>query len=260
MKVRQVTLQVPVVTLDFSSFVERTNNAFVSLKDFFKKFTTSLLSFVAGFVRRRRELDEVSQDLQSEKSERKFKLPFLNKRAFFRNLLILIAVPLLFIVVVKLFRDASTNSQSNSQIEVKGAISGETLNKEFNFPLKDDKGEEVSRIKYLVEKAELRDEIITEGKRATAVKGRLFLVLILKITNEFEKPIEINTRDYVRLSVNGNEGELLAPETHNDPVEVQAISTKYTRVGFIINDTDRDFVLHIGEIKGEKEKVSLDLK
>jgi hypothetical protein len=257
MKIRQYTLQVPVITVDFSSYAGRVNDIFIDIKEDFAKITTNIFSFIAGFIRRRHEGEATQQNFQSE---RRFRLPFLNYKKYFKNLLILIAVPLLLIVVVKLFRDASTKSDGSQRIEVKGAIAGQDINREFGFPLKNDKGEEVSRVKYLVEKAELRDEIITGGKRATAVKGRMFLVLILKVTNEYEKPIDINTRDYVRLSVNGNEGELLAPETHNDPVEVQAISTKYTRVGFIVNDTDRDFVLHLGEIQGEKEKINLDLK
>ena len=60
--------------------------------------------------------------------------------------------------------------------------------------------------------------------------------------------------------MNANENELLAPDTHNDPVEIQAISTKFTRVGFIINDSDKDLVLHVGEIQGDKEKIELDLR
>jgi hypothetical protein len=59
--------------------------------------------------------------------------------------------------------------------------------------------------------------------------------------------------------VNGNTSELLAPDIHNDPVEVQAISTKPTRVGFPINDTDKKLTLFIGEINGQKDKVELGL-
>lgn len=143
--------------------------------------------------------------------------------------------------------------------EVKGARAAQDVNKEFNFPLKDAKGEEVSKIKYVVEKAELRDEIIVQGQKATAVKGRTFLIITLKISNEHNQPIEINTRDYLRLSVNSNENELLAPDIHNDPAEVQAISTKYTRVGFPINTSDNNLVLFVGEINGAKEKIELKL-
>lgn len=149
-------------------------------------------------------------------------------------------------------------TNANSTPSVKGALATNELNKEFSFPLKDAKGEEIGSIKYLVEKVELRDEIIVKGQRATAVSGRQFLILTVKVSNEFKQAIQINTRDYVRLSVNGNDAELLAPDIHNDPVEVQAISTKYTRLGFPINTTDKNLTLLIGEINSdEKERVEL---
>jgi hypothetical protein len=107
--------------------------------------------------------------------------------------------------------------------------------------------------------AELRDEIIVKGKQATAIKGRTFLIVNLKITNDFDKTITINTRDYVRLTVNKN-SEKLAPDIHNDPVEIQADSTKYTRVGFPIDDTDKDLTLTVGEINGPKQTIKLNLK
>lgn len=149
------------------------------------------------------------------------------------------------------------NKNSSQKIQVKVAKETQTINKEFQFPLKSDKGEEVSKIKYMIETAELRDEIIVKGQRATSVAGRTFLILNLKIVNEHNQAIEINTRDYVRLIKNGKMEELLAPDIHNDPVEIQAISTKYTRVGFAINDSDQDLAIRIGEIKGEKEDISI---
>jgi len=131
------------------------------------------------------------------------------------------------------------------------------LNKDFSFSLKDEKGDEIGKIKYIIENAELRDQIVVQGKKATAVRGRAFLVLNLKIVNDNNKTIGIQTRDYLRMSVNGDEAELLAPDIHNDPVVVQAISTKYTRIGFPINDTDKDLKLKVGEIKGDKQTVDL---
>lgn len=155
---------------------------------------------------------------------------------------------------------APAATADDQRVDVKGAKATMALNKEFSFPLKDAKGKELSRIKLTIEQAELRDEIIVKGRRAVAIKGRTFLILNVKIVNDYEKPIDINVKDYVRLAVNNNDQELLAADIHNDPVTTQAISTKYTRLGFPINDTDTNLTLYIGEIKGNKETVSLNLQ
>lgn len=136
--------------------------------------------------------------------------------------------------------------------------SEQKLNKVLSFPLKDQTGKEVSKFTYEIQNAELRDQIIVKGQKASAVKGRTFLIVNLKITNNYDKNIELNVKDYVRLIV-GNSSEKLAPEIHNDPADVQAISTKYTRVGFAINDTDKNLKLQVGEITGTKETINLSL-
>ena len=157
------------------------------------------------------------------------------------------------------YRRIAPGGVSRSEIKVKGAKAFQDANKEYSFPLIDADGNEVSRFKFVVEKVELRDEIIVQGKRATTVSGRTFLVVNLKITNEYNQRIEINTRDFVRLAISADKVEWLAPDIHNDPVEVQAISTKYTRVGFAINDSDKVLTLRIGEINGQKEEIALSL-
>jgi len=162
--------------------------------------------------------------------------------------------------VAKAIKGISINpSQETSKLAITPAKASQDINKEFTFPLKNSKGEEVSRIKFTLEKAELRDEIIVKGKPARAVKGRIFLILTIKVTNNYSQPVEINTRDYLRLSVNKNENEWFAPDTHNDPVEVQAISTEPAILGFAINETDRDLVLKVGEINQGKETIELNL-
>ena len=70
----------------------------------------------------------------------------------------------------------------------------------------------------------------------------------------------MNTKDYVRLSINGTDKELLAPEIHNDPVVIQAISTKSTRVGFPLSASDKKLKLFIGEINGNKTQIELNFK
>lgn len=147
----------------------------------------------------------------------------------------------------------------NKKVNIEKAQATQKLNKDFAFPLKDEKGTEVSKIKFVIESAELRDEIIVKGQRATALDGRDFLVINLKITNDFKKSVALNTRDYIRLAANNNDKELLAPEIHNDPVEIQAQSTKYTRLAFAINESDKNLKLRIGEIDKENKTV-VDLK
>lgn len=145
------------------------------------------------------------------------------------------------------------------KISTKKAKAAQVLNKELLFPLKDAEGKEISKLKYSIQDIELRDEIIIKGQKATAVGGKTFLVLNLKITNDYNKAIQINARDYIRLILN-NSSEKLAPDIHNDPVEIQAISTKLTRLGFPINDSDTNLMMQVGEIDGKKELIKLNLK
>lgn len=187
-------------------------------------------------------------------SKPNFKIPFSPKY--------LLPVLGLIIIggVVLLVKNTQTTSAKPSNTEKPAAPvikDKQTLNKEFSFPIKDDKNKELSKIKYLIQSASLQDEILVKGQRARAIQGRTFLILDLKITNTYNQGIQINSRDYVRLSIKGASEELVAADIHNDPVEVQAISTKQTRIGFPINETDKEFELKIGEINGKKESVKI---
>jgi hypothetical protein len=190
-----------------------------------------------------------------KKYTRKFKN---NMKGISKFVVLAVAAVILVVAGRGLLRSNTIGSDTSSKVEVMGAKKEVDINKEFEFPLLEE-GEELTKIKFVIEKAELRDEIVVKGQKATSVKGRTFLILNLKITNEYSEAIEIYTKNYIRLSVNGNRDEWLAPDIHNDPVEVQAISTKYTRVGFPINETDSDMALRIGEISGDKEDLQLDI-
>ena len=185
----------------------------------------------------------------------KFNFPrSINIKKYLPYVIIAIFGIALIFGIIKLVQKASNSTFS--KIEIKDAKATQIINKEFEFPLMD-KGVELSKIKFVVESAELRDEIIVKGQRATSVSGRTFLILNLKVTNDFSQLINISTRDYIRLLKNGNTAELLAPEIHNDPVEIQAISTKYTRLGFAINESDTNLIIKIGEINGQKQDIEI---
>lgn len=182
-----------------------------------------------------------------------FKLPFSPKA------LLVIAGILVVGGIILLVRNTQTTSAtvtSSDKPLAPVAKAKQILNKEFKFPIKDANNKEISKIKYEIEAASLQDEILVKGQRARAVKGRTFLILDLKITNTYSQGIQINSKDYVRLKTNGSD-ELVAADIHNDPVEVQAISTKVTRIGFPINESDKNLEIQVGEINGKKETVKL---
>ncbi|OGH19318.1 MAG: hypothetical protein A3D74_01535 [Candidatus Levybacteria bacterium RIFCSPHIGHO2_02_FULL_37_13] len=183
-------------------------------------------------------------------------------KKIFKLALLLIAIIGLTLLISNILKNGSNDSTVNSidqRQEATYAKSIQTINKTYTFPLKDDKSVEVSKFKYVIDNVALQDEIIVKGQRATAVKGRTFLIVNLKIVNDSSLVFDINTRDYIRLSIEG-ESERFAADIHNDPVQIQAIATKPTRLGFPINDNNRKFVLYVGEIKGEKKPININLK
>lgn len=189
----------------------------------------------------------------------------MNKYASFKKRpsrkLVFGMVGLLLIIGVWLVSRPRSSSSSqtlgSSSVSVAPSRYSIDISREFQFPIHDAQGKEVSSIKYFIKNAELRNEIIVKGQKVSSVSGRTFLVLSIKLTNELENDIEISTRDYVRLQINGS-SEHLAADVHNDPVQVAAIATKETRLAFPVNDDlTQDFVLRVGEIKGHKEELPI---
>lgn len=175
-----------------------------------------------------------------------------------------LVVAVVVIVPVFLLLKYLTTARGSSQGAENGVVMGSNsailatspINVEIPIPIPDSKGTTIGELRMTVEAAEKRDEIIVKGKKAYALEGRDFLIVGLKIVNPMDKGIQINTRDFFRLNVNGS-GEWLAPDIHNDPVEVQAISTKATRIGFPVNEGDSNLILQIGLIDGAKQQVPL---
>lgn len=178
----------------------------------------------------------------------------ISKKAIY----ILIGILAVIGIIAWIVSSNSTPSTSQTNTQAPKALAKEIINKPFNFSLKDAKGNDVAQFTYNIASAELQKEVIINGQRADAISGREFLIINLKITNSTKNDFQLNTRDYVRLSVNKS-NEMLAPDIHNDPVDVQPISTKYTRIGFPMNITDKNLVLHIGELEGNKQDIKLKL-
>lgn len=175
---------------------------------------------------------------------------FLNKK----YLLIAAGVIIFFFFVILL--SSSGKSSNVSQVSAPVPVAKQMINRDFTFTKKDDKGVEIAKVKYTVQTAELDNQIIIKGQTATAITGRIFLIVNLAIVNNTDKDVVLDTRNYIRLSINKST-ELLAPDIHNDPVDIQPISTKLTRVGFPINTTDKNLSLQVGEIDGTKQTINL---
>lgn len=133
------------------------------------------------------------------------------------------------------------------------------LGKSFQFSINDGKGREVTKLNYTVDSGVLTQTIIVQGQQGTAAPGRKFLVLSLKLRNDSNQSVRLNTRDYVRVAV-GSGNDLLAADIHNDPVDVQPISTKFTRLGFPVDDSAQNFKIQVGEINGSKNSFDLNFK
>lgn len=186
------------------------------------------------------------------------RIPLKGGKAKYIKYFVIIIVLLGIGIIIKNALTPSTESAkiASDKVQIKAAIATKELNKDIQIPVANEDSEDVA-LTMRIETLELRDEIIVQGQKATSVAGRSFLVVNLKLINPLEQGVEVNTKDYLRLEEDGKD-EWLAPDIHNDPVLIQAISTKPTRLAFPIDAKARKFKLQIGEISGEKEVVEIN--
>ncbi|MCL4367149.1 hypothetical protein M1563_03180 [Patescibacteria group bacterium] len=183
----------------------------------------------------------------------------------------LLVIPIIVLVVIIYFvgrsffnKPAASNNNNTplasqtSNNSLSNPVATTDVNKDFTFSIPGTNGAEATDIKYTIQNAELRKDILVQGQKATAVSGRLFLILNLKLSNTTDKTVTVNTRNYVRLALDDNTSEWFAPDIHNDPVEVQPISVKQTRIGFPVDQNIKHFKIQVGEIDGDKSLLDLN--
>lgn len=255
---RKVALTITLPTLDFGVLMQ-----------VIKESASTLLTDVYNPLSSR--ITTATSETSSR--ARRLKFPRMNRGGFKFNknslkiLLPLVAGVIVIAAIVSIIRSLPDAQSRPVTVDTNKTISQNDLatvhlDRKFVFPLLDEKGKEVGNLDYVIQSAAIQKQIIVQGQRATAVSGRVFLILNLKITNNLKQTIQLNTRDYIRLITATNTKEQLAPDIHNDPVEVQAISTKYTRVGVAIDEVDAKKLvqLKIGEIDGDKQNIDLNFK
>jgi len=195
------------------------------------------------------ETPRVTQEFK----KRKFlaKIPSLKKISRWWILLFIIV----FFAIVIFFVARSFGSQSTEIIplsQTKAAYIG----KSFEFPVLDGKGELTDlKLAMSLINAELVKKILIQGQPATAKEGKIFLILNLEISNSSQKSMTISPVNLIRLV--DSSGKLYAPDIHNKDVTIEPISTKKTRVGFVMDEGETNFKIQIGKVDGPKELIEV---
>lgn len=132
-----------------------------------------------------------------------------------------------------------------------------TINKEYNFPIYDKGKKTENNLKMLVTTVERSDKILINGKPASAREGKDFLIINLEISNPTSDKLNIRPVDFFRLV--DDQGQQYAADVHNDPVKAEPISIKKTRIGFLVDESQKSFKCLVGEINGDKQEITINI-
>lgn len=170
-------------------------------------------------------------------------------------ILILLAVGF---ILTKFTRGDEANLVNSSQNEeqVATVLATKEVNFEHLFKAKNGLGAESGELTFRITKVEKTKEVLVQGRPANAKGDKAFLVLNVEIDNSDVEKKYISPVDILRLI--DNTDKKFAPDIHSDVVEVQPISTKISRVGFVILEGQNEFTLQIGELEGEKQNLEIN--
>ncbi len=175
------------------------------------------------------------------------------------QLIIILSFFTLFLLIINLVKAVKNSSNNKSSANIaEASLSGPiNLNKTFIFKTSSSGN---TPFKYTIMNASLQNQAVVAGQVVSAIQGKTFLIINLKLNNGSMTPLSINTKDYIRLIIGTDKSDLLAADFHSDPVVVQPISAKLTRLGFVVPSNIKTYQLKIGELEGNKKDVDIHFK
>lgn len=170
---------------------------------------------------------------------------------------LLIFVLLVISRISSIFRNQQNqiNTVQGSETKAESLLGKTEVNAEYDFGALNENGESAGLVKFRVTSAEKTNQVLIQGKPANAKGDKTFLVLNIEIDNNETEKRYISPVDILRLV--GEEDKKFAPDVHSNIVEVQPISTKITRAGFVVLADQNEFLLQIGELEGAKQFVEI---
>lgn len=172
----------------------------------------------------------------------------ISRRWIFIFLIVILAI--IIIVAARSISGQSTKILPISQTKTS------YIGKSFQFSVTDADGKPTDlSLAMNLTNAELTKKILIQGQPATARDTKIFLILNLEISNAGKQQLKISPVNLIRLI--DSSGKLFAPDVHNDEVTIEPISTKKTRVGFVVDEGTSNFKIQVGEVNGQKELINV---
>ena len=230
---------------------------FSQIKDFGANFEKSVSAENAGKPRAKFSVPKLKFNFPKGKFLEKAGafVAFLKRRP---KMAAIVGLGLLIIIAVLVFFPGI--SQNSAVKKVAGSQTDFTAEKQitigsrFEVPIRKEDGTETpDKLIMNLTTAESSKRILIQGKPATSRDGKTFILINFEVENSTSNQLTVRPVDFIRLTDNG--GRTFAPDVHNNDVAVEPISIKKTRVGFVVDENQREFKFLVGEINGPKKEI-----
>jgi len=225
---------------------------FAQIKDFGANFEKN-----GAAERAQSKAPKIKLNFQKEKYLEKVKsvIAFLRRRP---KMAAVVGLGLLIIIAVLVFfpgisPDSAVKKVAGSQTDF-SPENKVSIGSRFEVPIRKEDGTETAdKLIINLTTAESSKRILIQGKPATSRDTKTFILINFEVENSTSNQLTVRPVDFIRLT--DNEGRTFAPDVHNNDVAVEPISIKKTRVGFVVDEHQKEFKFLVGEINGPKKEV-----
>lgn len=166
---------------------------------------------------------------------------------FFFGFLLLIFI--LSLAIIRLSNNQSLSNKSPNSIEI---ISQDRT---FKFQGYNQNSKQQGVITFKINNVEKTDNVLVNSQEFHAKNKKLFLIVNLELQNETSYSLSIIPSDFIKLLYDNQQ---FNPDLHNNLLSVEATSTKKDRIGFVIPEDNRKYILAVGQTGSDKSEIDIN--